>query len=58
MTALIAMTDQIPVLDTARLTLRAPSRFHAAYVQTHLEAVLLRACRDVDAEVSTIEIVA
>ena len=24
MTALIAMTDQIPVLDTARLTLRAP----------------------------------
>lgn len=40
-----------------RLTLRAPSRFHAAYVQTHLEGVLLRACREVDGEVSAIEIV-
>lgn len=40
-----------------RLTLRAPSRFHAAYVQTHLEGVLLRACREVDADVSAIEIV-
>jgi len=40
-----------------RLTLRAPSRFHAAYVQTHLGAVLLRACREVDAEVSAVEIV-
>ena len=40
-----------------RLTLRAPSRFHAAYVQTHLEAVLLRACREVDGDVSAIEIV-
>ena len=40
-----------------RLTLRAPSRFHAAYVQTHLEAVLLRACQAVDGEVSAVEIV-
>lgn len=40
-----------------RLTLKAPSRFHAAYVQTHLEAVLLRACQSVDDEVSAIEIV-
>ncbi|NEK24149.1 hypothetical protein GV827_17310 [Sulfitobacter sp. JBTF-M27] len=39
-----------------RLTLRAPSRFHAAYVQTHLEGVLLRACQSVDGEVNAIEI--
>lgn len=39
-----------------RITLKAPSRFHAAYVQTHLTGRLLRACQSVDAEVSTIEI--
>jgi hypothetical protein len=39
-----------------RLTLRAPSRFHAAYVQTHLAGVLLRACQSVDEDVSAIEI--
>ncbi|WP_300038278.1 hypothetical protein [uncultured Roseobacter sp.] len=41
-----------------RLTLRAPSRFHAAYVQTHLERRVLAACRDVDADVSEIRIIA
>ncbi|MFK7837169.1 MAG: hypothetical protein AB8B60_13200 [Sulfitobacter sp.] len=40
-----------------RLTLRAPSRFHAAYVQTHLAGTLLRACQSIDGEVSGIEIV-
>lgn len=40
-----------------RLTLKAPSRFHAAYVQTHLEGVLLRACREVDGDVTAVEIV-
>ena len=40
-----------------RVTLKAPSRFHAAYVQTHLEAALLRACREVDADVTAVEIV-
>lgn len=40
-----------------RLTLKAPSRFHAAYVQTHLEGVLLRACREVDGDVSAVEII-
>ena len=41
-----------------RLTLRAPSRFHAAYVQTHLEGVVLRACQAVDGDVSAVEVVA
>jgi hypothetical protein len=40
-----------------RLTLRAPSRFHAAYVQTHLSARLLTALREVDADVSEVRIV-
>ncbi|WP_300019551.1 hypothetical protein [uncultured Roseobacter sp.] len=40
-----------------RLTLRAPSRFHAAYVQTHLERRLLAACQDVDADVAEVRIV-
>jgi hypothetical protein len=40
-----------------RLTLRAPSRFHAAYVQTHLERRILAACRDVDDSVSEIRVV-
>jgi hypothetical protein len=39
-----------------RVMLKAPSRFHAAYVQTHLEALLLRACQSVDDDVSAIEI--
>ncbi|MEM6939752.1 MAG: hypothetical protein AAF943_07920 [Pseudomonadota bacterium] len=43
--------------QAGRLRLRAPSRFHAAYVQTHLEPLLLRACQDVDPEVTAIEIV-
>lgn len=39
------------------LTVKAPSRFHAAYVQSHLEARLLRVCQDVDSDVSEIRIV-
>ncbi|WP_299868418.1 hypothetical protein [uncultured Roseobacter sp.] len=39
-----------------RLTLRAPSKFHAGYVQTHLQRRLLSACQDVDAEVSEVRI--
>ncbi len=35
-----------------RLTLRAPSRFHAAYVQTHLSGQILAACQSVDGDVS------
>ena len=31
-----------------RLTLKAPSRFHCVYVQTHLAAKLLSACQEVD----------
>ncbi len=41
-----------------RLTLKAPSRFHAAYVQTHLTARLLAACRDVDETIAEIRIIA
>lgn len=41
----------------ARVTLKAPSRFHAAYVQTHLEGAILSACRTVDGDVTAIEIV-
>lgn len=40
-----------------RISLRAPSRFHAAYVQTHLSARLLAALQEVDAEVSEVRIV-
>jgi len=40
-----------------RLTLRAPTRFHAAYVQTHLSARILHACQEVDASVSELRIV-
>jgi len=39
-----------------RLILRAPSRFHAAYVTTHLIPVILAACRGVDADVATVEL--
>ncbi len=40
-------------LDRAggRLMLKAPSRFHAAYVQTNLTSRLLAACQAVDADV-------
>lgn len=40
-----------------RLTLRAPSRFHAAYIQTHLERRVLAACRDVDENVAEVRVV-
>ena len=40
-----------------RITLRAPSRFHAAYVQSHLQTRLLRACQEVDASVNEIRVV-
>jgi hypothetical protein len=38
------------------LLLKAPSRFHAAYVQTHLTARVLAACRLVDPEVTEISV--
>lgn len=41
-----------------RLTLRAPSRFHASYVQTHLSGRILAACRAVDGDVSDVVIIA
>jgi hypothetical protein len=40
-----------------RLTLRAPSRFHGAYVQTHLERRVLAACREVDGDVTEVRVV-
>jgi hypothetical protein len=40
-----------------RLTLTAPSRFHANYVLSHLKPRLLAACRDVDALISDITII-
>ena len=39
-----------------RLVLKAPSRFHAAYVQTHLASRVLAACRVVDPDVSEISV--
>ena len=39
-----------------RLTLRAPSRFHAAYVETHLKSRVLAACRAVDGDVAEVVI--
>lgn len=39
-----------------RLILRAPSRFHAAYVTTHLLPVILAACQSVDAEIASVEL--
>ena len=39
------------------VTLRAPSRFHAVYVQTHLERRVLTALRQIDEEVSEVRIV-
>jgi DNA-binding transcriptional MocR family regulator len=38
------------------LTIRAPSRFHATYVHTHLKARILAACKDVDATVRVVAI--
>ena len=54
-------TSWIAALDRAeraggRLTLRAPSRFHGAYVQAHLERKILLACREVDSEVTELRI--
>lgn len=40
-----------------RLTLTAPSRFHANYVLSHLKPRLLAACRDIDPEVSDILVI-
>lgn len=39
-----------------RVTLRAPSRFHAVYVQTHLMGRILAACQSVDDAVSEIRL--
>ncbi|MEM9708929.1 MAG: hypothetical protein AAF871_09060 [Pseudomonadota bacterium] len=41
----------------AVLTLRAPSRFHGAYVETHLRHRLLAACRAVDPSVERVLLV-
>lgn len=41
-----------------RLVLRAPSKFHAAYVQTHLMAQVLNACQSVDGAVNEVLIIA
>ncbi|MCF6446002.1 hypothetical protein [Nereida sp. MMG025] len=40
-----------------RLTLRAPTRFHAAYVQTHLWPRVVAACQSVDDTVSDVVLV-
>lgn len=40
-----------------RLTLRAPSRFHGCYVQTHLERQILAALQDVDTDVSEVRVI-
>lgn len=40
-----------------RLTLMAPSRFHATYVMSHLAPRLLAACRDVDPDVTDIIVI-
>ncbi|MGB3244250.1 MAG: hypothetical protein WBB25_06935 [Sulfitobacter sp.] len=40
-----------------RLTLKAPSRFHGSYVQTHLEGRVLAACRAVDEDVTEVVII-
>lgn len=40
-----------------RLVLRAPSRFHAAYVETHLKGRVLSACQSVDEQVAEVVIV-
>lgn len=40
-----------------RLVLKAPSRFHAVYVQTHLMAQIIRACQAVDDTVTEITVI-
>lgn len=40
-----------------RLVLRAPSRFHASYVLTHLAGRLLAVCRDIDPTLDSVDIV-
>lgn len=40
-----------------RLILRAPSRFHGSYVQTHLTRRILTACQAVDADVTEIVVI-
>lgn len=40
-----------------RLILRAPSRFHGSYVQTHLARRILGACQTVDADVTEIAVI-
>ena len=40
-----------------RLTLAAPSRFHAAYVETHLKGRVLAACQAVDEDVADVVVV-
>lgn len=40
-----------------RLTLRAPSRFHGSYVQTHLTRRILSACQAVDGDVTEIAVI-
>lgn len=40
-----------------RLTLKAPSRFHAAYVQTHLLGRVLAICQSVDSAISEVVVV-
>lgn len=44
--------------DGGRLTLTAPSRFHASYVNTHLTARLSAACRSVDGGISEVFVTA
>lgn len=39
-----------------RLTLKAPSRFHATYVQSHFIGRLLRACQSIDGSVAEVVI--
>lgn len=41
-----------------RLTLSAPSRFHASYVATHLIGRLTAACQSVDGDVTSVSVVA
>lgn len=40
----------------SRLVLRAPSRFHAAYVETHLKPMLLMLCQTVDADIAELSL--
>lgn len=40
-----------------RLVLRAPSRFHGSYVQTHLTRRILSACQAVDGDVTEISVI-